>query len=773
MAVHTGVPETPEENPLVEGLERLPVPPTALVIFGATGDLAHRKLLPALYNLAHEGALPERFKLVGVARREKGHDDFAAECRESIVQYSRRTPDDAVLDGLLEHVTYVASNFDDPEGYKALRVALDQLDEDSGQPLNRTYYLSTAPEFFPVIVEQLKGAGLHKSPHADVRVVIEKPFGTDLKSARELQGVVSSVFRESQVFRIDHYLGKETVQNVMAFRFANMMFEPIWNRNYIDHIQITGAEDIGIGTRAGYYDHAGALRDLVQNHMLQLVALTCMEPPSTFDADKVRDEKTKVLDAITPPDLSDTVRAQYTAGVSGGEDAVGYLQEEGVPDDSHTETYAALKLEVHNWRWAGVPIFLRTGKRLARKVTEIAVQLKPVPHLAFQSQGSVGVQPNQLILTVQPNEGVSLSLGAKIPGSTMRIRPVNMEFLYGSAFMSQSPGGLRAADHGRDARRRHAVHPQRRGRRAVADHRPGPRGLAQPRRRRAAGDVHVGLGGPGGGRRADRRPAVAQVVSEDVWSARDTTPSAIEAALRELLGRRYQADRTFVPARVMNLVVVVDRGFRGEVENRLARVGRYHPSRLVIAAVDAGRTTLDAWATVAAEDAVHKPGHIAIGRERVEVEIGPQHVESLAAIVDPLLVPDLATMVWAPHGHEQAVEALRRLANIVLVDTQDDPQVTAAFARAADLTRSAYVVDLAWLRSTPWRERIAASFDPPEMRRALRAIDKVVVRHRADSTAAGVLFCGWLASRLRLEAGGARGARRRRSPATAARAAAT
>jgi glucose-6-phosphate 1-dehydrogenase len=225
----------------------------------------------------------------------------------------------------------------------------------------------------------------------------------------------------------------------MAFRFANMMFEPIWNRNYIDHIQITGAEDIGIGTRAGYYDQAGALRDLVQNHMLQLVALTCMEPPASFEANKVRDEKVKVLTAITPPDPADTVRAQYTAGMSGGDDAAGYLDEQGVPQESKTETYAALKLEVHNWRWAGVPIYLRTGKRLARKVTEIAVQLKPVPHLAFQTQGSVGVQPNQLILTVQPNEGVSLSLGAKIPGSRMRIRPVNMEFLYGSAFMSQSP----------------------------------------------------------------------------------------------------------------------------------------------------------------------------------------------------------------------------------------------------------------------------------------------------------------------------------------------
>jgi glucose-6-phosphate 1-dehydrogenase len=437
MVVDTRI--APDENPLTEGLERLPVPATTLVIFGATGDLAHRKLLPALYNLAHEGALPERFKLVGVARREKAHEDFAAECRASIREYSRRQPDDQVLDGLLAQVQYIPSNFDDPEGYKALARALDALDDEAGVPLNRDYYLSTAPEFFPVIVEQLKIAGLHRHDVADVRCIIEKPFGTDLQSARELQQVVSNVFRERQVFRIDHYLGKETVQNVMAFRFANMMFEPIWNRNYIEHIQITGAEDIGIGTRAGYYDNAGALRDLVQNHMLQLVALTCMEPPASFEANKVRDEKVKVLTAITPPDPVDTVRAQYTAGTSGGEDVVGYLQEPGVAPDSHTETYAALKLEVHNWRWAGVPIYLRTGKRLARKVTEIAVQLKPVPHLAFQTKGSVGVQPNQLILTVQPNEGVSVSLGAKIPGSLMRIRPVNMEFLYGSAFMSQSP----------------------------------------------------------------------------------------------------------------------------------------------------------------------------------------------------------------------------------------------------------------------------------------------------------------------------------------------
>jgi glucose-6-phosphate 1-dehydrogenase len=431
------------DNPLVEGLERLPVSPTTLVIFGATGDLARRKLLPALYNLAHEGALPERFNMIGVSRRDQTDDDFRDQARESIQQFSRRAPSDDVLEGLLGRIAYLGIPFDDTPGYAKLGAAMDALDEENGLPLNRVYYLSTAPEFFPVITENIKENGLHRSEKAEVRVVIEKPFGTDLASARSLQEVVSSVFRERQVFRIDHYLGKETVQNVMAFRFANYMFEPVWNRNYIDHIQITAAEDIGIGTRAGYYDQAGALRDLVQNHMLQLLTLVCMEPPASFEANKVRDEKVKVLQAIEPPTAEQvaemTVRARYTSGVVGGEEVPGYLEEEGVPESSDTETYAALRLEVHNWRWAGVPIVLRTGKRLARKVTEIAVQLKPVPHLAFQSKGSVGVQPNQLILTVQPNEGVSLSLGAKIPGASMRIRPVNMEFLYGTSFMSQSP----------------------------------------------------------------------------------------------------------------------------------------------------------------------------------------------------------------------------------------------------------------------------------------------------------------------------------------------
>jgi glucose-6-phosphate 1-dehydrogenase len=432
-----------EENPLVEGLERLPIHPTTLVIFGATGDLAKRKLLPALYNLAHEGALPTRFNLIGSSRSEMSDDEYRTVARESISQFSRRPPDDKVLDALLENVRYVSGSFDDDSVYEQVKERAAGFDEEADVVFNRVFYLSTAPAFFSVIVGELGEHGLDHIEGADVRVVIEKPIGTNLREAQELNRAVLQVLDESQVYRIDHYLGKETVQNVMAFRFANMMFEPIWNRNFIDYVQITAAEDIGVGTRAGYYDKSGALRDLVQNHMLQLLSLLCMEPPVTFSADDVRDEKVKVLHSIHPPTPDEVsemaVRAQYAGGVVGGEPAKGYLEEEGVPPDSTTETYTALHLEVDNWRWAGVPIYLRTGKRLARKVTEIAVSLKPVPHLAFQAEGSVGVQPNQLVLAMQPNEGVSLSLGAKIPGTRMRIRPVNMEFLYGSSFLSQSP----------------------------------------------------------------------------------------------------------------------------------------------------------------------------------------------------------------------------------------------------------------------------------------------------------------------------------------------
>jgi glucose-6-phosphate 1-dehydrogenase len=432
-----------QDNPLAAGLERLPVSPTTLTIFGATGDLANRKLLPALYNLAHDGALPERFELVGTSRSDMSDAEFRDMATKAVRQFSRRTPDEAVLERLFADARYVAGTFDDEHLYGGLREALERFDQEAGQRLNRCFYLSTAPAFFPVIVQRLGGEGLSALDGADVRVIIEKPFGTTLAEAQELNRQVLSVFAESQVFRIDHYLGKETVQNIMAFRFANGMFEPLWNRNYIDNVQITAAEDIGIGSRAGYYDSAGALRDLIQNHMLQLLCHVAMEPPVDFTADEVRNEKVKVLHSIECPSPEDiqrmAVRAQYTAGQSGGEQAPGYLEEEGVPEDSHTETYAAIRLEVDNWRWAGVPFYLRTGKRLARKVTEIAITLKPVPHLGFAQDGSMGVRPNQLVLTLQPNEGVSLQLAAKIPGTRMRLTPVNMEFLYGTTFLSQSP----------------------------------------------------------------------------------------------------------------------------------------------------------------------------------------------------------------------------------------------------------------------------------------------------------------------------------------------
>jgi glucose-6-phosphate 1-dehydrogenase len=435
--------EKEDANPLIEGLERLPVHPTTMVIFGASGDLAKRKLLPAIYNLAHEGALPEAFNLIGVSRGELSDDEFRQQARESIAEHSRREPDGKVLDALLDHFRYVTGSFDDESMYDKLGGALDEFDEEADSEFNRLFYLSTAPSFFPVIAEALGEHGLNRHDEAEVRIIIEKPFGTDLESAKELNRRVLACFDESQVFRIDHYLGKETVQNMLVLRFANMIFEPLWTRSYVDHVQITAAEDLGIGSRAGYYDKSGALRDLIQNHMLQLLMILSMEPPVSFSADEVRDEKVKVLHSITPPDHDEVpkmaVRAQYTEGSSAGEEVKAYLEEEDVPDDSVTETYAAVKLMIDNWRWAGVPFYLRTGKRLARKVTEIAVTLKPVPHLAFQQKGSLGVEPNQLVLTVQPNEGVSLSLMAKIPGARMAVRPVNMEFLYGTSFMSQSP----------------------------------------------------------------------------------------------------------------------------------------------------------------------------------------------------------------------------------------------------------------------------------------------------------------------------------------------
>ncbi|CAB4945361.1 unannotated protein [freshwater metagenome] len=430
-----------DENPLGAGLDQLPPPSSALVIFGGTGNLSKRKLLPALYNLAHDGALPERFGLVAVALDELDDEGYRALVRAAIEKYSRRAPDPLVLETFLSTVSFVSGGFEGEDAYAELQPRLAALDDRAGQALNRVFYLSTAPRFFGPIIEQLGAHGLSDRSGADTRVIIEKPFGTTKDEALALNARVLGVLREEQVYRIDHYLGKETVQNLLALRFANGLFEPIWNRNHIQSVQITAGESVGLEGRAGYYDTSGALRDLVQNHLLQLLCNLAMEPPTTFTADDIRTEKVKVLRAISPidPDRIEevAVRGRYGPGSVGGEDVLGYLQEPDVPETSTTETFVALRLEVDTWRWAGVPFYIRTGKRISRKLTEIAVTLRPVPHNAFD--GTSAVEPNQIVFSIQPDEHVSIKLAAKVPGSGMNLRPVTMDFSYGTAFLSASP----------------------------------------------------------------------------------------------------------------------------------------------------------------------------------------------------------------------------------------------------------------------------------------------------------------------------------------------
>jgi len=419
----------------------------ALVIFGATGDLTRRKLLPAVYSLFSEGLLPDGFSVVAFARRDKNDETFRAEIREAIGTFARLKPDnERVWSEFASRIHYHQASLDDPAGFRSLRQRLERMAEANGTPCNCLFYLATPPSLFAPIAEMLDGAGLSRrgvreSPWS--RIVVEKPFGADLQSARQLAERIEGAFAEEQVFRIDHYLGKETVQNILVFRFANSIFEPIWNHKYVDHVQITVSENMGVGARGRYYDDIGALRDMVQNHMLNALCLVAMEAPVRFEADAVRDEKVKVLRALSPIPvdclLESVVRAQYRAGTDGGESVAGYREEEGVAPDSTTETYVALRAFVENWRWAGVPFYLRTGKRLPARISEISVHFKRVPLVLFRALPAEAIQSNILAMRIQPNEGISLRFQVKVPGSAMRTAPLKMDFSYAESFGRETP----------------------------------------------------------------------------------------------------------------------------------------------------------------------------------------------------------------------------------------------------------------------------------------------------------------------------------------------
>ena len=434
-------------EPVTPQSERTP-DPCIVVIFGASGDLTKRKLLPALYHLEQSGLLPKDFAVVGVARRPL-EQTFAADMKEGIVSGGGVEKDDTKLDPFVDRVQYHAMNFDDAAGYDSLKTMLAELDTKFGTKGNRLFYLATAPEYFSDIIKYLGDHCMARPADCGdgqnwVRVIIEKPFGHDLESAKALNNEVNKVFNEDQIFRIDHYLGKETVQNILVFRFANGIFENVWNRNYIDHVEITAAESIGIEGRGPFYETAGALRDVVQNHVMELLSFVAMEPPVSFAAESVRAEKIKVWKAVQPIHPADTVRGQYGPGAVDGKPVVGYRQEDRVHPRSQTETYAALRLEIENWRWAGVPFYIRAGKRLARRVTEISIQFKLPPLLLFKDahgKGGEGIRPNVLSMRIQPDEGITLQFGAKVPGPTMTISKVNMDFSYAEAFGKSSANG--------------------------------------------------------------------------------------------------------------------------------------------------------------------------------------------------------------------------------------------------------------------------------------------------------------------------------------------
>ena len=434
-------------NPFLNGLSKhRGAPPTVVTIFGASGDLCARKLVPAIYNLAVDNLLPADFYLIGYGRKPIPDEEFRKLAADSIEKFSRRSLKEDIWKRVEANTFYCSGGYDELEAFKKLNKMIINIEEGLGRDVQSVFYVSTPPSVFKPIIENLGEAGLatrHQDEVTHTKVVVEKPFGKDLESARQLNKVIQGVFQERQVYRIDHYLGKETVQDLLVQRFANSIFEPLWNRQYVDNVQITVAESLGVGTRGGYYEQSGATRDMIQNHTMQLLALTAMEPPVSLDAESIRDEKVKLLKAIEPVNFeyknSDVVRAQYAEGLIDGQKVPGYRHEEGVFAESETETYAALRLKVNNWRWEGVPFYLRSGKRMARRVTEIAIQFKRPPNTLFSENEMFNLTSNALVFQIQPDEGSTVLLNAKIPGLQTRTQPVKMHFRYSTTFGSNTP----------------------------------------------------------------------------------------------------------------------------------------------------------------------------------------------------------------------------------------------------------------------------------------------------------------------------------------------
>ena len=723
------------ENPLAEGLRmRRPPEPFALTIFGASGDLTQRKLMPALYALALRGLLPDHFAIVGVSRTPLTTEEFRARMREAVEEHGRDDFREDVWEHLAERLSYVAADFGVEGGEQPLIDCLDELDATQGTSGNRVYYLAVPPKAVGPIVTAL---GRARTTSGWTRLIVEKPFGYDLASARQLNDLVHQHFEEKEIYRIDHYLGKETVQNMLVLRFANGIFEPIWNRQFIDHVQITVAESLGAEGRGDFYDETGAMRDVVQNHMLQLVALTAMEPPIDFEADAVRNEKVKVLRALHTPGPKHVVRGQYGPGFIEGEPVPGYREEPGVAPDSETETYVAAKLYVDNWRWADTPFYIRTGKRLPRRETTIAIQFKRAPHPPFEVDDGEGLRPNVLLIHIQPDEGVSLAVGAKVPGQGVSIRTVHMDFLYGGAFRVEPARGLRAPDPRLPARRRDAVHARGRGGGAVGARRRDGRALGT----RPAALPELRRGDLGAARRrraaAPRRPLLAAALMP-VSSLRE-----LERELTEL--RAASAEPGAPPrlrASVMTHIAWVPEQWVEAATGTLAGLAERHPSRTIMLfpRPDDPRDVLEG--EVDLRCFVRGGQQREVCSEVVSVRLCGRRASAPASVVMPLLVSDLPVFLrWRgplPFGAPE-LDQLVGVADRLVVDSREWPDARAGLARLPELFDRIAVSDIAWARTEPWRCGVADLWPDVAEASALRV---------AGPEPEALLLRSWLSARL-------------------------